>query len=600
MFTALTSEKLIAAPEASFSAAVETALSPAVRKARLSAPQASAREARQEPPSPAESDQEVLAELAKNTPSAVFFDYDLTLTERGSNGLSRLPTKEMVGAVSALLKAGIPVGIVTARSLDREVEGASVPDTVFGPFISQIPEALRQGLYFAGRSGAEIVMFDVKGQPIRVMDAGWSIQEKALIDAAIAESLEQVQAAEGAAVSYSPSRIYVRFADDDPRAEPFASVLDQALSRHGVPMKVVRTNGWVFFGKFDKSTGIRQLYTAMKAQGRPLSEDGVLIVADDFNLAHGGDAAMALAFPKARAISVGDESAADLPSNVRRLSVKNGAGSAKVIAAVREGVKSPSILKTLWAKPGVRLAASFLAGAAAVAAFPWLAANAAAVAAAGSITLSVIGIPQIIHIYKTKREGVKDLAIGSTLIWFAAAVLLSAVSIGNGSSFWWNAANVAGVAESAAVLGQVNYYKRDGKDLKATALTIASSLAPLPFIALQLFMPLSAWVTVAFWAAMGLLWVLNWPQIRQNYKIYQAEHRAPKGTSPLYPALVAAGSLMHLYAALMTGDVRWAMNASIAILTAGIVLSQIFFPRAANAMVAPLIKLSEKLGFKKA
>jgi hypothetical protein len=37
------------------------------------------------------------------------------------------------------------------------------------------------------------------------------------------------------------------------------------------------------------------------------------------------------------------------------------------------------------------------------------------------------------------------------------------------------------------------------------------------------------------------------------------------------------------------------MNASIAILTAGAVLAQIYFPRAANAALGPLIKLSEKL-----
>ena len=50
-----------------------------------------------------------------------------------------------------------------------------------------------------------IEVFDAKGQPIRVMDAGWSLQEKALIDAAIAESLGQMQA--DAAVNREENRV---------------------------------------------------------------------------------------------------------------------------------------------------------------------------------------------------------------------------------------------------------------------------------------------------------------------------------------------------------------------------------------------------------
>lgn len=598
VFSALTGERTIAAPEASFGAsAVEAALSPALRKGTLAAPKASASETRQEPPTPDESDAKILQDLSKNAPSAVFFDYDLTLTENGPNGLSKLPSEATVRALSSLLKAGVPVGLVTARSLDREPEGAAVPDSVYEPLVRRIPEGLRSGLFFAGEMGGEVVLFDSKGRPVRVQEAGWSPFEKSLIDASVQEALDSLKAAEEVEVSRTPAKTYVRFRGGDSHAETFANALSQGFQRRGLHVEVKQTGAWVFFSRFDKEYGIRQLVTAMRAKGYALSEENLLIVADDFKLRRGGDAAMALAFPKARAISVGAYEGA-MPPNVRRLSLLNAAGSAQVIRAVLEGVRAPSLLKTLWAKPALRLAASFLAGAASVAAFPWLAANVAAVAAAGSIVLSVIGIPQILHLYKTKKEGVKDLAVGSTLIWFAAAVLLSAVSIGNGSSIWWNAANVAGVAESAAVLGQINYYKRDAKDLKATAKTVAASLAPLPFMALQAFMPLSAWVSVAFWAAMGLLWVLNWPQIRQNYRIYQAEGRAPKGTSPLYPALVALGSLLHLYAAAMGGDVRWMMNAGIAILTAGIVLAQIFFPKAANSVVAPLIKLSEKLGLK--
>ena len=44
----------------------------------------------------------------------------------------------------------------------------------------------------------------------------------------------------------------------------------------------------------------------------------------------------------------------------------------------------------------------------------------------------VIGIPQIVRNARAGKEAVKDLAIGSSLIWFAAATLLSVVSIGQG------------------------------------------------------------------------------------------------------------------------------------------------------------------------
>jgi adenylate kinase len=251
-------------------------------------------------------------------------------------------------------------------------------------------------------------------------------------------------------------------------------------------------------------------------------------------------------------------------------------------------------VKPFWHRPLVRVAA-FAAVAAVAAVGPILAANVGVVAAAGSVALSVIGIPQIVKNFKTGRDGVKDIAIASPLIWFAAATMLSVVSIGSGASLWWNVANIAGVIESGAVVAQINAYKRDAKELKATGLTAAAVLGVLPLIAGAVFMPLSSWLTVSFAAAMGLLWVLNWPQIRQNFKIFEKEGRAPQGIAPMYPALVIAGSLLHLYAAVMGGDLRWAINASIGILTAAIVLAQIYAPHATNAVVGPVVRLIERL-----
>lgn len=250
--------------------------------------------------------------------------------------------------------------------------------------------------------------------------------------------------------------------------------------------------------------------------------------------------------------------------------------------------------KPFWHRPLVRVGA--LAAVAAVAALgPFLAANVGVVAAAGSVALSVIGIPQIWKNFKGGRDSVKDLAIASPLIWFGAATLLSVVSIGSGASLAWNAANVAGVVESGIVVGQINWAKRDAKELKATALTAAAALGVLPLIASAAFMPLASWLTASFTVAMGLLWVLNWPQIRQNYKIFQKEGRAPQGIAPMYPALVIAGSLLHLYAAVMGGDLRWAINAAIGILTASIVLAQIYAPQTTNKVIGPLVRLVDRL-----
>ena len=137
--------------------------------------------------------------------------------------------------------------------------------------------------------------------------------------------------------------------------------------------------------------------------------------------------------------------------------------------------------------------------------------------------------------------------------------------------------------------------KRDPADLKATAAVVGASAALVALVAAHAFMPLKAWADLSFTAAMGLLWVLNWPQIRRNYQLYAKEGRAPSGIEPLYPASLIAGSLLHLFAAVVGSDYRWALNAIIAIVTAGAVLAQVYFPRAANAAIGPLSNLQDRV-----
>jgi len=274
---------------------------------------------------------------------------------------------------------------------------------------------------------------------------------------------------------------------------------------------------------------------------------------------------------------------------------KPQAGRGSLAEAQVPQVQAPALKRVFWKQPAVKRAAAAVSLAGLAVAAPWLAAHVGLVATVGSLTLGIIGVPQIVRILRDGRESVKDLTVASPLIWFAAATLLSVVSVGQGSDWKWSAVNLLGVLQSGGVVGLINYFKRDPKALKATVLTVAATLAPLPFIVLQLFMPLSAWVSVSFAAAMGLLVVLSWPQIEQNYRIFKAEGRPPQGIAPLYPALLVFGSLLHLFAAIMGPDIRWAMNAISAIVSGSTVLGQIYAPRLANALVGPLVKVEDKV-----
>ncbi|MCX5797404.1 MAG: hypothetical protein NTY77_18085 [Elusimicrobia bacterium] len=251
--------------------------------------------------------------------------------------------------------------------------------------------------------------------------------------------------------------------------------------------------------------------------------------------------------------------------------------------------------KSFWQKPAVQWVTSGLAVAALAAATPILTANVGVVAAVGSVILSVLGIPWIIQNFKTGREGTKDQVLAGPLIWFAAATLLSLVSVGNGSALAWRLANFAGVAESALVVGQLNYFKKDSKSLKATALTAAAVVAGVALIASQAVVPLSIGLKIAFSAAMVLLGSLDAPQIRNNYNIFKSEGRAPQNLPVASKLLLIGGSLMHLFAALMGGDMSWALNAAIAVTMGSIILAQVYAPHAANAVLGPIVRGAEKL-----
>ncbi|MFA6030674.1 MAG: hypothetical protein WC969_12525 [Elusimicrobiota bacterium] len=276
-----------------------------------------------------------------------------------------------------------------------------------------------------------------------------------------------------------------------------------------------------------------------------------------------------------------------------RLAVSETASPAPIETAA---LPSPAPAQApFWRSRTFKAVAGLAATAAVSAVLPLLSPYVGVVAAVGSLTLSSIGIPWIIQNFKSKPEDVKDVVMAGPLMWFAAASLLTLVSMGQGSSWLWNSANIAGIVESLTVIAQLNYFKKDPGTVKATLATVVGVSAVVALIASQVLMPLSVGLTAAFSAAMAVLWVLDAPQIRQNYHIFKNEGRAPQGISTLNKVLLVFGSLLHLYAALMGGDLRWAINASVAIVMSSIVLSQMYLPRAANAVLGPVVWAAEKV-----
>lgn len=274
--------------------------------------------------------------------------------------------------------------------------------------------------------------------------------------------------------------------------------------------------------------------------------------------------------------------------------LKAGAAPAQTRTAEVPAVE-PQSGKSFWKNPTVQWITSGLAVAALAAAAPVLAANVGTVAAVGSVILSALGLPWIVNNARTGKAAAKDVVLAGPLMWFAAASLLSLVSIGNGSALAWQLANLAGVAESAVVVGQLNYFKRDAKSLKATALTAAAVAAGVALIASQVAVPLAVGLKVAFGASMVLLGALDAPQIRNNYNIYKAEGRAPQNLPIASKLLLIGGSLMHLFAAVTGGDMAWALNAAIAVTMGSAILAQVYMPRAANAVLGPLVRGAEKI-----
>ncbi len=211
----------------------------------------------------------------------------------------------------------------------------------------------------------------------------------------------------------------------------------------------------------------------------------------------------------------------------------------------------------------------------------------------GSAELSVLGIPQLVKNFR-ERASAKDVSLETTLIWFFVAFFLSLVSWIRLSSGWYILLNVAGVVESAALLAQVAAYARLEGAIKKCALSaVAAALSGILALG-GLLVGRTTWAYLLFPAAMGLLIVMNVPQIIKTYDLYRREGTPPKIT-PLYPALVVSGSFLHLIVAMKLGDSFWAFNSVVAVASASLILGQILLPDTTNLVVGQVVELVRPL-----
>jgi hypothetical protein len=204
----------------------------------------------------------ILASLEKEPRSAVFTDFDGTLTLLRPDGLSHPVSGRALAALERHLELGVPVVVISARNFDFQPPDAVLPGSrvpisfrIREDLVDKIRPGLRRHLVFVGSLGGELVLFDRRGEPVRYLRASWTSQEWPSVlssfESALRDSGIDLAAAEASFLRSNPSQMAVTFkASEERKAEAFARALEARLREARVPYPVHHNGNWVYVSKF--------------------------------------------------------------------------------------------------------------------------------------------------------------------------------------------------------------------------------------------------------------------------------------------------------------------------------------------------------------
>ncbi|MFA6094014.1 MAG: exonuclease domain-containing protein [Elusimicrobiota bacterium] len=306
---------------------------------------------------------ELLAQVESSPKEVVFADYDNTLARRNAQGLS-VPSPDVLLVIEEHLRRGIPVAIISSRNYDYQPPEAvsldpnsSADMAIAKVLVERIEPRLRRHLVIVGSLGGELVLFDEKGEAVRVLHSQWAAQEKPLLKNAFAKAFADagvsLEKKDAVFIHSNPSQMAAVFKPrETARAAQFAGFLQARMAEAKLPYPVLHNKNWVYVGKYTKETGARLAYAVLKSKGYPISPKNLLLLGDEFQMpeqgAMGGDASMALAFPDSLAVNVGEArwdfggpsrgpEKDPMPKNVRRLGITGAPGSLRLLQSNLRG-----------------------------------------------------------------------------------------------------------------------------------------------------------------------------------------------------------------------------------------------------------------------
>ncbi|HVA66299.1 MAG TPA: hypothetical protein VNK24_05170 [Elusimicrobiota bacterium] len=568
---------------------------------------------------PLEQPEAVLAGLKNLQPAAVFLDLDNTITVQKNYDPANPFSPEAVRKVNALLAKGVPVVFNTGRSMLHDASvSPHFPATAEDLLIAKIPPALRRHLIFIGRLGSEIVRFDDKGKPVVMREDGWNSQERARIQAIIDSSLKDFGVAPeelDSEAEHLPGISYLSFKARDARADKLAVLIGQKARAAGLALRSHSDSGrWIILGKNTKGTGGRVVYQHLKESGYGVQENNLLAIGDNFALHQDGlagtDAEWALAFPKSRALSVGDGEAPALPPNVKRLGQgvewTNRALDA-IISGRQAGHPLLAKLRTAWKNPAVQKAAFALLGAGAVLSWPILWAHQGA-ALISTALLLIIGLPQIVEdfsaatLQKLNRalavlrlpripenpaqgeKAAEAVSTGTNFIWTTLSFSLLSAGILTHTG-WWVASQSFSILKRLVIGAQIASYRRSPKFWAQSGLVVAGGVGLLALGFFPFYFAAKTWASIITTSSIGLLVFINLPQIKKDYLLYNAPEPQLPNRSKADSVMLALAAIFGLIAATAAANPQWAIINIVSMATALVMTGQLFLPKQTNAIL---------------